>query len=254
MTTPMKTQPLTPTRFLTLLLLTLPLRAYPACWIAYPGEHAIDQANRLMARRNNHGQNEPAPWAAYAPHPTVTFWKQTTLHQDTLCRYAAQGTACIKKPGHPGPEPNTGSSQRATAPSKCASPTPAESPHSSWRATRYRATKAGKQTPGRTTASPSKPFHPAPLLPIPQPKSAAPCPGTSSNTTKASRPDGASKSSPTPWPAGASSPKAANSTSTSAPAAAPSASEPAGSTPPQSSSTAVPATKPPGRPDANSAA
>lgn len=107
MTTPMKTQTLTPTRLLNLLLLTLPLRAYPACWIAYPGEHAIDQANRLMARRNNHGQNEPAPWAAYAPHLTVTFWKQTTLHQDTLCRYAAQGTAFIKKPGRPGPEPNT---------------------------------------------------------------------------------------------------------------------------------------------------
>ena len=78
-----------------------------ACWIAYPGDHAIEQGNRLMARRNNHGRTEPSPWAAHAAWPTVVFEAEADLPEDETAEVFAQGVYFMRAPGRPGDEDGT---------------------------------------------------------------------------------------------------------------------------------------------------
>ena len=78
-----------------------------ACWIAYPGDHAIEQGNRLMARRNNHGCPEPSPWAAHAAWPTVVFEADADFPEEETVEIVAQGTYYIRAPGRTGDEDNT---------------------------------------------------------------------------------------------------------------------------------------------------
>ena len=78
-----------------------------ACWIAYPGDHAIEQGNRLMARRNNHGRLEPSPWAAYAAWPTVVFESEADLLEDETVEVFAQGVYYMRSRGRPGDEDGT---------------------------------------------------------------------------------------------------------------------------------------------------
>lgn len=91
-----------------------------ACWIAYPGDHAIEQGNRLMARRNNHGRPEPSPWAAHAAWPTVVFEADADFPEEETVEIVAQGTYYARRDGR-ATRTTPGSSRRASTRSRSVS-------------------------------------------------------------------------------------------------------------------------------------